>query len=350
MIVSILITILAIVFARPFLWLVGAQDDTIDFATTYFRFVSAGLIFNYIRLIICSGQRAIGKTNITLVTNVVSNVVNVFFNYCMITGYLGFKEMGVMGAAIATDIGNIVACIIAFFSVFHAKGFLSIHLLDDWRLSKSVIKNILNVSMAAFIEQLFMRVGFFIIAMIVNRLGTHTTAVNSVITNMMNMNFNITDGFAIGAGALVGRALGEKDLQKAFAYGRISQILSVVIAIITMILVIIFRYPLSRCFSNDESVVREAGDYIIYTSVIMLPQSLQWVTTGILRGAGDTKYTAKNSIISVTFIRPVFAYVLCYPLKFGLLGSWAGMLVDQIIRCVCNNIRFVNLKWMKLKV
>ena len=49
MIVSILITILAIVFARPFLWLVGAQDDTIDFATTYFRFVSAGLIFNYIR-------------------------------------------------------------------------------------------------------------------------------------------------------------------------------------------------------------------------------------------------------------------------------------------------------------
>jgi Na+-driven multidrug efflux pump len=89
---------------------------------------------------------------------------------------------------------------------------------------------------------------------------------------------------------------------------------------------------------------------LIYSSFVMLPQSIQWVTTGILRGAGDIKYTARNSMISVTLVRPFFAYILCYPLGLGILGSWIGMLIDQSLRTVLNNHRFTRLKWMKIEV
>ena len=63
-----------------------------------------------------------------------------------------------------------------------------------------------------------MRVGFFISAKIVNSLGTEAVAINAIIQSIMSLSFNITDGFSIGASGLVGKSLGEKKEELAFAY------------------------------------------------------------------------------------------------------------------------------------
>lgn len=349
-IVSIIMTILALTFSRPLLILAGAKEDTIDLAVTYFDTVSMGLIFNYLRLTITSAQRSIGNTHITLITNIIANMVNIFFNYCFIHGNLGFPEYGVFGAAIATDIGNFMAFVIAFLSIYRNKGFLSVKIFDNWKVNLKTWKNLFTVSSGAFVEQVFMRIGFFIIAKIVNDLGTEPTAVNAIISNIISLSFNIADGFAIGASALVGQSLGQKEENKAFAYGRISQIMSVILAVILMLITIFFKHPLASAFSDDNNIIDQAVKILPFASIVMLPQSIQWVTTGVLRGAGDTKYTARTSMLSVMIVRPIFSYTLCYPFGLGIVGSWAGMFVDQTIRCVLNDIRFVNLKWAKINV
>jgi putative MATE family efflux protein len=349
-IISSFLTILALVFARPLLLLAGAKSDTIDLAMNYFQIVSLSLVFNYIRLAICSAQRAIGKTTITLVTNVTANVINVILNYCLIKGNFGFPKLGVSGAAIATVIGNFVAFVIAIISIYNRKGFLSVSIHDNWKIDTDSWGHIFGVSTPAFIEQLFMRIGFFGIAAIVNNLGTEQTAINAVISTIMGMSFNITDGFAIGASSLVGRSLGEKDQIKAFAYGRISQMASIFVAVFMMTITVVFRKNLAFIFTTDKTVVDEASRLLLYTAIIMLPQSVQWVTTGILRGAGDTKYTARSALISVVFIRPILSLTLVYPLGLGLIGSWIGMFVDQMVRWILNNRRFTSLKWTGIEV
>ena len=60
---------------------------------------------------------------------------------------------------------------------------------------------------------------------------------------------------------------------------------------------------------------------------------------GCLRGAGDTKYTALASLISVTCIRPGLSWLLCYPLGLGLLGVWMGLVGDQFTRFLLGYIR-----------
>jgi Na+-driven multidrug efflux pump len=100
--------ILFIIIARPFLLFTGANNDTIDVSVTYLRIVMLSLPFNYIRLIICAAFRASGNTKISLISNVSANLVNLFLNYCLIMGNLGFPRLEVSGAAIATSIGNIV--------------------------------------------------------------------------------------------------------------------------------------------------------------------------------------------------------------------------------------------------
>ncbi|MDD3191486.1 MAG: MATE family efflux transporter [Bacilli bacterium] len=349
-VVALFMTGLSVFIAQPLLTFAGAKADTIDLATTYFRIVSLSLILNYVRFMISSALRAIGKTKITLVMNIIANLVNVFFNYGFIHGNIGFPELGIAGAAIATLIGNFVAFVIAFAAIYRSKGFLSIHFKQDWRLNKSVLQSIFRISTPAFVEQIFMRIGFFFIAKIVNDLGTDQTAINAVLSNIMALSFNITDGFAVGASALVGRSLGEKDPAKAFAYGRMSQILSIFLATNMMLLVIIFRRQLAQSFSNETYIVSESARLLTLSCFVMLPQSIQWVTTGVLRGAGDTVYTAGSSLLSVMVVRPLFSYFFVYGLAMGILGSWIAMFIDQMLRMILNNIRFINLKWLKIQV
>jgi putative MATE family efflux protein len=349
-ITSFIFTILTIVFARPFLVLTGANEDTLNLSTTYLQIVTIALVFNYLRVIICSALRAVGDVNTTLVTNVVANVVNIIFNYFLIGGNFGFPELGVAGAAIATVIGNTLAFIISVFVVRYKKSFVNIKIRDDWHFDKECAKGIITVSSSAFIEQIFMRIGFFTIAMIVNRLGTHIVAVNAIISGIVSLAFSVTDGFSIGVASLVGRSLGEKNEPLAFAYGRLSQILSFIMGIVMIVLILIFRHPLSMLFSNDEQVIKDASSLLLLAVFVVVPQSLQWVITGILRGAGDVQYTARSAMLSIMIIRPIFSFVLCYPLGLGLLGSWIGMFIDQAIRFTLNDYRFENLKWTKINV
>lgn len=352
--VGLLFTILSIFLAKPFLSLAGADSDTMPYAIQYFQTVSSVLVFNYLRLAICAGLRAEGKTRLTLIINLLANGINLLLNYCLIHGHFGFPALGVAGAGIATAISNFIAFLVCFIIIYFRKGFLNLRTKTtenkDEIFTKETIGTIIKFSSPAFIEQLFMRIGFFLIAMIVNRLGKEVVAMNAIISGVISLAFNVTDGFATGASSLVGKSMGEKNFSLAYAYARISQICSFILGLFMITFILIFRQFVCKLFSDDITVIEGAKKTLRLAVFVTLPQSLQWVTTGALRGAGDIKYTARTSMISVTIIRPLFSYLLCYPLGLGLLGSWCGMFIDQTIRFVFNNHRLVNLKWLKIKV
>ena len=348
--VGLVFCLLSIFLARPFLIITGAKDDTIDLACTYFRVVSSACVFNYLRLAICAGLRAEGNTKVTLLVNIIANGVNVLLNYCLIYGNFGFPRLEVLGAGIATAIGNFVAFLVCILILRFRKGFLKIERHDDWHFDKDNTKSLVKVSTPAFVEQLFMRFGFYIIAVIVNNLGTEVVAMNAIISGCISLAFNITDGFSIGAAALVGKSLGMKKPTMAYAYAKLCQFLSFNLGLLMITLIYVFRIPVSRLFSNEENVIEGASTTLKIAVFVIIPQSLQWVTTGALRGAGDVSFTAKTSMLSVAIVRPILSFLLCYPFGLGLLGSWIGMFIDQTIRFTLNNNRLESCKWAKIKV
>ncbi|MBO7536559.1 MAG: MATE family efflux transporter, partial [Bacilli bacterium] len=304
LIMSSVFVVLMQVFGRYILELAGAKEDTIELALTYSRIVTYCLPINYIRLALCSAQRSIGRTKLTLVVNVISNTVNVICNYILINGHFGAPALGVKGAAIATDIGNTVAAVIVLVIVLRGKDFLHISFQESWGFSKDGIGILLRVATPAFFEQFINRIGFFIVAKIVNELGTDAAAVNAILSNIVALNFNLIDGFALGASALVGQSLGEGRPAKAFAYGRLAQALAFLIGLVMAGIVLLVREPICWCFAEDEAVVLESAKDLLIVWIIFLPQSVQWTTTTVLKGAGDTAFTARMSLISIGIIRP----------------------------------------------
>ncbi len=348
---SLSVSAVIIIFARPICVLMGSKSDSIDYATTYLSILSAGFVFNGLRLTVNACQRSVGHTKISMITNIVANVVNVIFNYLFINGNLGFPKMGIAGAAIATVIGNSVACIISFMAVMKSDDFLQFKIKSLFAKDKDTTKTFLHFFPAALLEQGFMRFGFILFGVIVNQLGTDAQYVHGVCNDMNSLIFTIADGFSIGTAALIGHRLGEKRRDLAIVYAKVCMTISVISAFIVCSLMIIFRKQAISLYNPETTYkANQAANIMLLAAIASIPQNIQWVLTGILRGAGDTKFTATTSLISIAIIRPLASFVLCYMTPLGLYGAWIGTIIDQVIRCIANLWRFRSRVWINIAV
>ena len=350
-IVAIILSIIFCIFTEPLCKLMGATVNTIEYAKTYLFIMSAGFIFNALRLTINACQRGIGKTKISMWTNLVANVVNICLNYVLINGHFGFPQLGIAGAAIATIIGNAVSFIISLLTIFQSNGYLRLRIKNLFKLDNETLGNIGRILPSTLLDQLLIRFGFIIFALIVNYLGDDATYVHGVCQDINSLIFTLADGFSIGTAAIVGHRLGEKRKDLALVYAKVSMIISFACAILVSIFVVTCRGMLIDLY-KPETVYREDSAKLILmiAAIMMLPQNTSWVMTGILRGSGDTKFTAIVSLICVVLVRPISALVLCYPLGLGVLGAWIGMIFDQVVRLTLNTRRFRQKKWLQIKV
>lgn len=362
-VISIVLSILFIIFARPLCLLMKAQPDTIDLAVTYLTILSAGFVFNGLSMAFNACQKGVGNTRISMISNVVANLVNVTLNYCLITGKLGFPSLGIKGAALATVIGQMVAFAISFTAIFLQKDYIKFRFNRLFKWSKDTFKAIFNMLPTVLIEQILMRVGFMLFAIIVNNLGTEDTYIQGVANDINSLLFTLADGFAIGTAAIVGHKLGEKRIDLAIVYAKVAMILSVTCGILICIIMIALRGVLVGLYKPDSPYkFKTTCDVLLIAGAACVFQNIQWVNTGILRTAGDTKFTSTTALLSVTIIRPIVAYLLIYVLfshigadgsvvkGLGVYGAWWSQFIDQGIRMTANLFRFKSRKWTKIKV
>lgn len=347
---SIIVTIAFIMLASPIITLMGSQPDTHELAVQYFQIVMLGTGFMAIQIIVNGAQRGAGNTRISMITNLTSNIVNVVFNYLLIGGNFGFPAMGIRGAALATALGSVVACVLSVISMFKKGAFISVLEVKGLKLQKITVQSLKKVWSSSFIEQLCMRVGFILFSMTVARLGTTELAAHSIGMNMMSMSFSFGDGFSVASVTLIGQSLGRKRPDLAKIYGNVCQKTGLICAFAISLVYTIFGKQIFSLFTKEAAVLEYAEMIMGLLSIALFMQIEQVVHFGCLRGAGDTKFTAFVSLISVTLIRPGISFLLAYPLGLGLMGAWLGTMCDQFVRFILSFLRFRKGTWMNLKL
>lgn len=347
---SLLLSICGAVFAPQILSFAGATSDYLELSVTYFRIIMIGNFFYCVGLTITAAQRGIGNTRISMVTNIAANLVNLVLNALLINGLFFFPKLGVAGAAIATAIGNIVSFVIAVYSVTHKDGFLQLKLRESWLPEREAIRDLYNISWSAFVEQIFLRIGFLMYAKAVAGLGTVAFAAHQIVMNIMSISFSVGDGLSIANTSLVGQSLGANRPDLAIVYGKVSQRIGLILAIIVSASITIFRAQLMGLFSNEAAVIIAGETPLIILSVTVLFQIVQVIIVGSLRGAGDVKFVALLMFVSVTIIRPGLTWILCYPLEMGLAGAWLSVLLDQFTRYLVSYWRFREARWTRIQV
>ena len=349
---AVVISVLSVAFASPIISLCGSTAETHEQAVVYFQIVMGGMIFNCLQMGINSAQRGAGKTKITMRTNVTSNVVNIIFNYLLIDGHFGFPAMGVQGAALATVLGTVVACVMGIVSIAGKDGFISIPYIISKKIkpAMSAVVSLIKMGYSIFFEQILMRIGFVMTAVMAANQGTDAMAAHQVAMNIMGLSFAFGDGLQAAAVALIGKSLGENNKKLAKEFGSICRMFGGAISICLAVLYFFGAQGLYQLFFKEANIVAIGVGIVRVIILVVVFQIGQVVYMGCLRGAGDTLYTAVASTISVTIIRTAGSYFFGYVLHMGIIGIWLGVLADQVSRFIFATIRFKAGKWTKIKI
>ncbi len=351
-VMALILSVIFVSMASPIIRLCGSTEETHEAAVIYFRIIMGGMIFPAVQMAINSAQRGAGYTRITMITNITSNTVNIIFNYLLIGGHLGFPALGIRGAAFATVLGTVVACVMSLVSISRGEHFVSLRYVfrEKIRPAFSSFRQLLRVGYSVFFEQILMRVGFMLTAIMAANQGTAAMAAHQVGMNIMGLTFSFGDGLQTAAVALIGRSLGEGNENQAKRYGGICRFYGILIALgLAAVYFFGARWMMELFFA--EAHIVDIGVSIMRVIIfIVLFQVIQVVYMGCLRGAGDTFYTAVASTISVTLIRTIVSYVFGYTLGIGIIGIWLGVLADQVSRFLFASIRFRQGKWVKIKI
>lgn len=339
-------------FAPQIMNICGSTPETHDDAVLYYRIVMSCMIFNCIQMCINSAQRGVGNTRITMRTNITSNVVNIIMNYFLINGHLFFPALGIAGAAIATVIGTVVSCIMSILSITKKDNFISIPYIIEHKIKPSwlAFKNLVSVGYSVFFEQILMRLGFMLTAVMAAHQGTAAMAAHQVGMNIMGLSFSFGDGLQAAAVALIGRCLGEGRPEKAKEYGGACQMIGGVISVSLALIYFFGAKALMNMFFSEPEIVDIGVTIMRIIIFVVLFQIRQVIYMGCLRGAGDTLYTAIASTICVTIIRTAVSYICGYTLGLGIMGIWFGVFGDQFARFLFAAPRFKMGRWTQIKI
>jgi len=351
---GILMTMIGWFGAEGLMKLGGANEDTLAMSTMYFRIISLSFLPNCWNMCICAAMRAIGKTRVTMVTNMTANLVNVVLNYILINGKLGFPALGVKGAAIATVCGICVASCISLSIIIRKGGYYHLSLP---RFDRVTLDGLTKVGGSSMVESVCLRLGFLILARLIAGIGTNAFAAYQIVSQVTSLSFTLGDGVSTGGTSLVGQSLGAKRKDRAMAHANVAYRIGIFVSLGLMLVIFLFRRQIALLFTTDEEIIRGVTASLYVCILAMMPQNGRVIASGALRGAGDVKFVAYCALLSVAILRPVLTWVFCYPvasllpgMQIAVMGPWIAFLIDAIVRDRLLTHRLKQGKWMDIKL
>lgn len=344
---SVLICAIGILFSDEIIHACGSNTEIHANATDYFRIVLLGFIPENLALYINAVKRGCQNSRVSLVSNVIGNIVNVVFDMVLINGLYGFPALGIWGAAIATDIGYLAAFITSMTILIKGKDVVSCKgMLERSNPCNTIVmKGFLTLSGTLCLEFILTKLGFLLISIMTAKIGTTELAIDRVAMNLLDIVFAFGSGIQAATLTMVSRSIGRNNKKEVLEYADTSIRMGLCIALILSILFTLFGSPLILMFFEKGSIYSEYATFISRVSaIIVLAQMPQLVLNGILRGAGMGKDTLKISIFSVLLLQVAGDYALIYLFDFGLQGKWVGSLCAQIVWALLLIKKYISLK------
>jgi putative MATE family efflux protein len=347
---SIIIIFVSYISAESLLIFMGAAPEVLEDGVTYAKIMFLSLGFITTSMSLSAVLRGAGDTVTPMRINVFSNILLVIIGFPMIYGYFGLPEMGVVGAGIATAISRIVSTIMVVYVLFSGKFIVKLSLKNLWKLNESLIRRIIKIGLPAAGEQFVLRGGQMIFAIMVASLGTVTFAANQICFSILGLTFMPGMAFAVAATTLVGQGLGAKKPDLAEKFGWETRKLGMIVSGTIGVFFILFAPYIMMLYTVQQAVIDQGAIALRVIGFVQIAQATQFILSGALRGAGDTKFPLYATFIGVWGFRVALCLLFVFVFKCGILGAWLAIACDQIVRSIIIFYRYKSGKWKTIKV
>lgn len=349
LVLSVIISIAGVVYARDILSLMGASQEVIDNGHIYTRITLGGNLIVILLFLINGIFRGAGDAAIAMRSLWVANILNIALCPLLINGWGPIPAMGLKGAALATMIGRGIGVCYQLFYLFGGKGLIVIirrHMQPDG----AVIWRLLKIAAGGTAQLLINTASWIFLARLIARFGEDAVAGYTVAIRIIMFTLLPASGMANAAAALVGQNLGAGLPERAEASVWRAAFFNMVFLGIVSVLFLLTARPIVMLFIQDATVVRYGVECLQLISIGYIFYAYGMVLSQSFNGAGDTRTPTIINLFGFWMFQVPMAWILAVPYKMGPSGVFWAIAIAESCIAVAAILIFRKGWWKRIKV
>ncbi len=336
-------------FAPDILRLMGASPAIVEMGSDFARIMLGGNVTVFMIFLINAIFRGAGDAVLAMRTLWLANAFNIVLGPCFIFGWGPFPEMGVTGAAVATNIGRGIGVL---YQLWHLAGHSSrVRVrLQHFRPQFDVLKGIITTSGNGILQLVISTTSWVGLFKILSMFGSAALAGYTIAIRIVVFALMPAWGLANAGATLVGQNLGAQQPDRAEAAVRIETRFNVLLLGIVGAGFVIFAYPLVSLFTSDPETLTYGARALWIVSLAFPLYAAGMCLEGAFNGAGDTWTPTRLNFFCFWLGQVPLAWILADVLGLGAMGVFIAVPVSFSVLALWSAVLFKRGKWKLQKV
>ncbi len=311
---------------RPVLVWLRQPAEVIPLAETYVWLVLPGVLPFLAFGVLRQTLQAMGRMRPIVLTIVAANLLNVLLNWILIFGHLGAPPLGVAGSAWATTISRwAMVLLLAGLGWPMLRRHLSSFRPEVLHLKP--LGRMLRLGAPIGVQLQFEYTAFGLTGVLIGMLGVDQMAGHQVALNLASLTYMVPLGVSAAAAVLVGQSVGRDDPQAARRSARTALIVGAGFMLVTGTMFLTMPRLFAGLYTNSAAVLLVASSLLPLAGLFQVFDGIQVVTSGILRGLGDTRSPMIINLIGFWGVGIPAGLLLGFTAGMGAQGLWWGLVL-----------------------
>lgn len=335
---------LLIVLASPFLKDLNQPKEVVTLAIPYLAIITFSLLPFMFFQTFKQFAEGLSQTKQAMYITIFCNGINVFLNWVMIYGNLGFPALGLNGAGWATLISRIFMGLMMAYYVWNSKRYKPYNLsLRMTKLSFPMLSKLIKIGVPTGFQFIFEVGAFSAAAIMMGWIGVTALAAHQIAINLASVSYMMASGLSTAAMIRVGNQLGRNDIRALREAGFTVFVMVAIFMSVAAVIFIVFREFLPALYINDVSVIQMSATLLVIAGFFQLSDGIQVVGLGALRGMSDVKVPTIVTLVAYWVIGLPLGYILAFLFGMQEIGIWVGLLVGLTVTGIMLLYRFHKL-------
>ena len=323
--------------------------EVVELGVKYLRIVSISYLLTAVSFSFSVASRSIGQAKVPMIVSAIALLVNTLFNYLLIFGKLGFPQMGIEGAALATLISRIIEMVLILFITYSSRNALAAKPRELLDISASFLAKFFKTTTPVILNEFFWSLGMVMYSIAYARIGKEATATVQISTTIQNIFMVVSMGLANACAVMIGNKIGADNKEEGITYAKTFSVLGPTIGIILGILLYFLSPIILLLFDKlSPEVYYSARRMLIVISVTMSIRTFNAILiVGILRSGGDTKFSMFLEMGSVWLVGVPLAFLGALVFKLPVYWVLAMVSLEEVVKATIGIPRLLSMKWVR---
>ena len=294
-----------------------ASDPTVaEYASEYIFYRFLGIPLFLISVSYRGFYFGISKTKIFMISGLVTNLLNIIFNYIFIYGTLGFPKMGLAGAGLGSTLATSFDLFFYTFIILLPAYRNKFRNFYNFRFDWQIIKAIFRISLPVSFQNIFILLGFLIFVAITGIIGIKEQAATQVVISTLFISFLPCFGFGIAVQTLVGNNLGAGKYNLAKIYGFETAKIATLYTFFLGIIFMTIPKVVILLITTDQEIIEAAAPALRIAGFAQIFYAVGVVLANGLQAAGRTFFVMKAEVVANLIIFVPISYLLGVTFEF----------------------------------